>query len=75
MLGAVVFLITGILDDSAITRAPVTGDDTIALLFGGMVVARVLVPTGIFEVVGRQLLHFTKGSGKRLLLALPHDST
>lgn len=70
MLGVVVFLVTGILTDSAVTSALATGDGTLALLFGGMVVARVLVPTGIFEVVGQRLLRFTNGSGKRLLLAL-----
>lgn len=70
MLGVVVFLVTGILTDGAVASALVTSDSALALLFGGMVVARVLVPTGIFDVVGQRLLHFTKGSGKRLLLAL-----
>ena len=42
----------------------------LALLFGGMVVARVLVPTGIFEFVGSRYLLATRGSGKRFLLSL-----
>jgi Na+/H+ antiporter NhaD/arsenite permease-like protein len=42
----------------------------IALLFGGMVVARILATTGIFERVGRLFLRATQGSGKRFLLGL-----
>jgi Na+/H+ antiporter NhaD/arsenite permease-like protein len=42
----------------------------IALLFGGMVVARILTTTGIFERVGALFLCATHGSGKRFLLGL-----
>jgi len=40
------------------------------LLFGGMVVARTLMPTGIFDKIGYLFLRATKGSGKRFLLGL-----
>jgi Na+/H+ antiporter NhaD/arsenite permease-like protein len=42
----------------------------LALLFGGMVVARTLTPTGIFEHIGARFLILTSGSGKRFLLGL-----
>jgi di/tricarboxylate transporter len=70
MLGVVVFTVTGILTESAVASAIEMSGGTIALLFGGMVVARVLVPTGIFDVVGAHFLRFTAGNGKRLLLGL-----
>ncbi len=42
----------------------------IALLFGGMLVARTLMPTGIFDWIGTHFLILTRGSGKRFLLGL-----
>lgn len=42
----------------------------LALLFGGMVVARMLSISGIFENIGTRFLIFTKGSGRRFLLGL-----
>jgi len=39
-------------------------------LFGGMVVARVLRPTGLFETLGGHFMRFVRGSGRRFLLAL-----
>jgi len=47
-----------------------TGGGALSLLFGGMVVARVLAKTGIFERLGDHFLHATRGSGKRYLLLL-----
>jgi Na+/H+ antiporter NhaD/arsenite permease-like protein len=41
-----------------------------ALLFGGMVVARMLSRTGVFALVGDYTLHATRGSGRRFLLLL-----
>jgi len=38
--------------------------------FGGMVVTRTLVPTGIFDQLGARYLIATRGSGKRFLLGL-----
>ena len=39
----------------------------LALLFGGMVVARTLMPTGLFDYIGNIFLGATRGSGKRFL--------
>jgi Na+/H+ antiporter NhaD/arsenite permease-like protein len=47
-----------------------TAGGPLALLFGGMVVARTLVSTGIFDRVGAIYLRATQGSGKRFLLLL-----
>jgi Na+/H+ antiporter NhaD/arsenite permease-like protein len=43
---------------------------SLALLFGGMVVARTLLPTGLFDYIGNVFLKATRGSGKRFLLGL-----
>jgi Na+/H+ antiporter NhaD/arsenite permease-like protein len=42
----------------------------LALLFGGMVVARTLEPTGLFELIGTRFLIATRGSGRRFLLGV-----
>ncbi|MET0501691.1 MAG: SLC13 family permease [Candidatus Binatia bacterium] len=42
----------------------------LALLFGGMVVARTLMPTGLFDYIGNIFLRATRGSGKRFLLGV-----
>ena len=42
----------------------------LALLFGGMVVARTLMPTGLFDYIGNVFLRATRGSGKRFLLGV-----
>jgi Na+/H+ antiporter NhaD/arsenite permease-like protein len=47
-----------------------TAGGPLSLLFGGMVVARTLASTGIFDRVGTAYLRATKGSGKRFLLLL-----
>src|SRR5262249_54226303 len=39
----------------------------LALLFGGMVVARTLMPTGLFDYIGNVFLGATPGEGKRFL--------
>ena len=43
---------------------------SLALLFGGMVVARTLMPTGLFDYIGNIFLRATQGSGKRFLLGV-----
>ncbi len=43
---------------------------SLTLLFGGMVVARTLAPTGLFDYIGSVFLKATRGSGKRFLLGL-----
>lgn len=70
MLGASVLIVSGILTQQDIQNSLKTSEGMIALLFGGMVVARTLAPTGIFEKVGTLFLRATKGSGKRFLLLL-----
>lgn len=70
LLGVCVLIIAGILNQQDVLNVTRTADGALALLFGGMVVARVLVPTGIFEYVGSRYLLATRGSGKRFLLGL-----
>jgi Na+/H+ antiporter NhaD/arsenite permease-like protein len=70
LLGVSVMLLFGVFTRQEFLHAAQTAGGPIALLFGGMVVARTLVPTGIFELVGIRFLHATGGSGKRFLLGL-----
>jgi Na+/H+ antiporter NhaD/arsenite permease-like protein len=70
LLGVCILLVLGILEDDDLVAAFRTAGGPVALLFGGMVVARVLAKTGIFERVGNLYLHATRGSGKRFLLLL-----
>ncbi|WP_243311026.1 SLC13 family permease [Fundidesulfovibrio agrisoli] len=68
MLGLCALTLLGIISNSDVMRAVMVSQGALALLFGGMVVARVLAPTGVFEHVGTRFLILTKGSGKRFLL-------
>lgn len=70
LLGVCVMIAAGILDDKDFLATAQTAGGTLSLLFGGMVVARVLEKTGIFDRVGAPLLHATGGSGRRFLLIL-----
>jgi Na+/H+ antiporter NhaD/arsenite permease-like protein len=70
LLGVCILLILGILQDDDLVAAFRTAGAPVALLFGGMVVARVLAKTGIFERVGNVYLRATRGNGKRFLLLL-----
>jgi Na+/H+ antiporter NhaD/arsenite permease-like protein len=70
LLGVCILLVIGILEDDDLVAAFRTAAGPIALLFGGMVVARVLAKTGIFERVGDLYLRATRGSGQRFLLLL-----
>lgn len=70
VLGATVLYALGILNSRDIEAALDTSGGTLALLFGGMVVARTLTGTGLFERIGGGLLRATGGSGKRFLLLL-----
>ncbi len=70
LLGVSVMLLFGVFTRQEFMNAAQTAGGSIALLFGGMVVARTLVPTGIFELVGAHFLKATRGSGKRFLLWL-----
>ena len=70
MLGVSVLIVFGIYSHQDILSAARASDGSIALLFGGMVVARTLEPTGIFDHIGTRFLLLTGGSGKRFLLGL-----
>ena len=70
LLGMSLMMLFGILSTKEILDAMRTGGGALSLLFGGMVVARVLAKTGIFERLGDHFLHATRGSGKRYLLLL-----
>src|SRR5512147_805650 len=67
LLGVSLMLLFGVFTRQEFLNASQSAGGPIALLFGGMVVARTLVPTGIFELVGTHFLQATKGSGKRFL--------
>jgi Na+/H+ antiporter NhaD/arsenite permease-like protein len=70
LLGVSIMLIFGVFTRQEFLNAAQTAGGSISLLFGGMVVARTLVPTGIFDLVGTRFLRATGGSGKRFLLGL-----
>jgi Na+/H+ antiporter NhaD/arsenite permease-like protein len=70
LLGASVLLVLGILTQQDILHSFNNSAGMLALLFGGMIVARTLRPTGVFEFVGVYFLRATRGSGKRFLLLL-----
>jgi len=70
LLGVVVMMVTGILDDSDFLKVQGTAGGVVALLFGGMVVARVLETSGVFATLGVPFLRLTRGSGRRFLLLI-----
>jgi Na+/H+ antiporter NhaD/arsenite permease-like protein len=70
MLGVSVLIFFGIFSQEDILSATRASKGSIALLFGGMVVARTLEPTGVFDNIGARFLLLTGGSGKRFLLGL-----
>lgn len=70
LLGVCVLIMFDILDGDDLIRIVQTASGPLALLFGGMVVARVIGRTGIFAWLEDALLRATAGSGKRLLLLI-----
>lgn len=70
LLGVSVLVVGGALNGQDAVRVFSTANGAIALLFGGMVIARVLVPTGLFEQMGAHFLRLTRGSGRRFLLGI-----
>ncbi len=70
LLGVSVLIVFGILDGSDLMPIVHTAGGPLSLLFGGMVVARVIGKTGIFEWIGEAFLRATGGSGKRFLLLI-----
>ena len=70
LLAVSTLIVFGILSQQDVLNVVDAGGGVLALLFGGMVVARTLTPTGLFEHVGVRFLILTRGSGKRFLLGL-----
>lgn len=70
LLGVSIMMLFGVFTHQEFMNATQTAGGAISLLFGGMVVARTLAPTGIFDQVGARFLKATGGSGKRFLLGL-----
>jgi Na+/H+ antiporter NhaD/arsenite permease-like protein len=70
LLGVSVLTLFGIFTGQDVQDVIGTLRGPLALLFGGMVVARMLATTGIFENIGTRFLSFTKGSGRRFLFGL-----
>ncbi|MEF8720087.1 MAG: SLC13 family permease [Candidatus Accumulibacter necessarius] len=70
LLGVSTLIVFGILEGSDLMPIVHTAGGPLSLLFGGMVVARVIGKTGIFERIGDLFLRATGGSGRRLLLLI-----
>ena len=70
LLGVSALIAFGVFSLQDILNIVRTFGGSLALLFGGMVVARTLIPTGIFDYIGSVFLRATRGSGKRFLLGL-----
>jgi Na+/H+ antiporter NhaD/arsenite permease-like protein len=68
LLGLAAAILLGLTTPTTLSETANAGGGAIALLFGGMIVARVLIPTGLFEWTGVQLYRIAGGSGRRLLL-------
>lgn len=70
LLGCCVLAFFDVLDSADVAAAMTIAGGPLALLFGGMVVARMLAMTGLFESIGTLFLRATGGNGKRFLLLL-----
>jgi Na+/H+ antiporter NhaD/arsenite permease-like protein len=70
LLGVCTLTVSGIFHHDDVMAAIGSCQEPLALLFGGMVVARTLEPTGIFENIGTRFLILTRGSGRRFLLGI-----
>jgi Na+/H+ antiporter NhaD/arsenite permease-like protein len=70
LVGVSVLAAGGVLNARDVSAVFTTANGAIALLFGGMIVARVLVPTGLFDQLGARFLRLTRGSGRRFLVGI-----
>lgn len=70
LVGMCALIALDILGEQDLLAAARTSAGPISLLFGGMVVARILSTTGLFDVIGDLYLRATGGSGRRFLLLL-----
>jgi Na+/H+ antiporter NhaD/arsenite permease-like protein len=69
MLAVAAVLAAGILEPHDLRSAAAEAGPTLSLLFGGMVLVRILTPTGLFDALGQGLVRASRGSGARLLVA------
>lgn len=70
LVGTCLLVALGILTGQDIADAFRGSNGPLSLLFGGMVVARILGTTGVFDLLGDCYLRATGGSGRRFLLLL-----
>src|SRR5260370_26477327 len=70
LVGVCVLILLGILNEQDLLSATDTAGGPIGLLFGGVIVARILSTPGIFALIGDIFLRATGGSGRRFLLLL-----
>jgi Na+/H+ antiporter NhaD/arsenite permease-like protein len=70
LLGVVLLRVLGIVSQESAVSSINVGFDTIGLFFGGMVVARAMIPTGIFDYLGARVLRMVRGDGRLLLLSI-----
>jgi Na+/H+ antiporter NhaD/arsenite permease-like protein len=70
LLGVATLIFFGVYSAKDVASVADASSGSLALLFGGMVVVRVLAPTGLFEWIGSKYLRLTRGSGKRFLIGL-----
>ncbi|SAL82941.1 arsenical pump membrane protein [Caballeronia terrestris] len=70
LIGVCVLIALGILNEDDLLIATSISGGPLSLLFGGMVVARILSTTGLFELIGDIYLRATGGSGRRFLFLL-----
>jgi Na+/H+ antiporter NhaD/arsenite permease-like protein len=70
MLGTVALLLTGVLSAREVSETINPAEAMISLFFGGMVMARTLIPTGLFDYLGAITLRLVRGDGRRLMVAL-----
>jgi Na+/H+ antiporter NhaD/arsenite permease-like protein len=70
MLGTVVLLVTGVLSAQEASETINPAEGMIALFFGGMVMARTLISTGLFDYLGAIALRLVRGDGRRLMFAI-----
>jgi Na+/H+ antiporter NhaD/arsenite permease-like protein len=70
MLGTVVLLVSGVLSAREVSETINPAEAMVALFFGGMVMARTLIATGLFDYLGAIGLRFVRGDGRRLMIAI-----
>jgi Na+/H+ antiporter NhaD/arsenite permease-like protein len=63
-------LVTGVLSARDVSETINPAEAMIALFFGGMVMARTLISTGLFDYLGAIGLRLVRGDGRRLLIAI-----